>query len=57
MFITGECVKTVRGGAEHISNRLVKNVEVIASAVPYYDKPQFSSLLSLLDTALTDVCS
>ena len=57
MFITGECVKTVRGGAEHISNRLVKNVEVIAPAVPYYDKPQFSSLLSLLDTALTDVCS
>ena len=54
MFITGECVKTVRGTVEHISNRLVKNIEVIAPQVPYYDKPQFSSILSLLDTALTD---
>lgn len=54
VFITGGCVKTIRGTAEHISNRLVKNVEVIAPAVPYYDKPQFSSLLSLLDTALKD---
>ncbi len=52
--ITGEGVKTIRGTAEHISNRLVKNVEIIAPAVPYYDKPQFSSLLSLLNTALTD---
>lgn len=57
MFITGESVKTVRGTAEHISNRLVKDVEVIAPAVPYYDKPQYSSILSLLDTALTDACS
>ena len=54
MFITGESVKTVRGTVEHISNRLVKNIEVIAPQVPYYDKPQYSSLLSLLDTALTD---
>ncbi|HBN13332.1 MAG TPA: hypothetical protein DD415_06925, partial [Clostridiales bacterium] len=52
--ITGECVKTVRGTVEHISNRLVKNLEVIAPSVPYYDKPQFSSLLSLLNTALED---
>ena len=54
MFITGESVKTVRGTVEHISNRLVKNIEVIAPRVPYYDKPQYSSILSLLDTALTD---
>lgn len=52
--ITGEGVKTIRGAAEHISNRLVKNVEIIAPAVPYYDKPWFSSLLSLLNTALSD---
>ncbi len=54
MFITGESVKIVRGTVEHISNRLVKNIEVVAPCVPYYDKPQFSSILSLLDTALTD---
>lgn len=54
MFITGESVKTVRGAVEHISNRLVKNLEVITPQVPYYDKPQFSSVLSLLDAALTE---
>lgn len=54
MFITGESVKTVRGTVEHISNRLVKNIEVVSPQVPYYDKPKFSSVLSLLDTALTD---
>ena len=55
--ITGEGVKAIRGTAEHISNRLVKNVEIISPAVPYYDKPHFSSLLSLLDAALTDAGS
>lgn len=55
--ITGEGVKVIRGTAEHISNRLVKNVEIIAPAVPYYDKPQFSSVLSLLHTALKDAYS
>lgn len=54
VYVTGDSVKTIRGTAEHISNRLVKNVEIISPAVPYYDKPQFSSLLSLLDTALKD---
>jgi len=57
ILITGEGVKVVRGTVEHISNRLVKNVDVIAPKVPYYDKPQFSSLLSLLDTALRDAKS
>ena len=55
--ITGEGVKVIRGTAEHISNRLVKNVEIVSPAVPYYDKPRFSSLLSLLDCALTDAGS
>lgn len=52
LLITGEGVKVVRGTAEHIAGRLVKGVEVIAPKVPYYDKPQFSSLFSLLDAAL-----
>lgn len=57
VYITGEGVKVVRGTAEHLSNRLVKNVEIISPAVPYYDKPQFSSLLSLLNIALADAKS
>lgn len=54
ILITGEGVKTIRGAVEHISGRLVKPVEIIAPKVPYYDKPQFSSLFSLLDIALKD---
>ncbi len=54
LLITGEGVKTVRGAVDHISGRLVKSVEIISPKVPYYDKPQFSSLFSLLDMALTD---
>ena len=44
----------MRGAADHISGRLVQTVSVTAPQIPYYDKPQFSSLFSLLDTALTD---
>lgn len=54
LLITGEGIKTVRGTAEHLSGRLVKAVEVVAPKVPYYDKPHFSSVFSLLDTALND---
>lgn len=54
LLITGEGIKTVRGAAEHISGRLERKVEVIAPKIPYYDKPAFSSVLSLLDTALSD---
>ncbi|MCH5146943.1 MAG: hypothetical protein J1F61_02920 [Clostridiales bacterium] len=54
LLITGEGVNTIRGTVDHISGRLVKNVEVTAPKVPYYDKPQFASLFSLLDTALGD---
>lgn len=54
LLITGEGVKVVRGTAEHLAGRLVRGVEVIAPRVPYYDKPHFSSSLSLLDMALKD---
>lgn len=54
VLLTGEGVGTIRGTAEHISNRLVRNVEIISPRVPYYDKPQFSSLFSLLDCALRE---
>ena len=54
LYITGESALAVRGAADHISGRLVQTVSVTAPQIPYYDKPQFSSLFSLLDTALTD---
>lgn len=51
--ITGEGVGVIRGTIEHFSSRLVTPVEVVAPALPYYDKPQFSSLFSLLNAALS----
>lgn len=54
LYVTGEHIRTVRGTVDHISGRLEKAVEVVAPKIPYYDKPQFSSVLSLLDTALKD---
>ena len=54
LLVTGEGIKVVRGTAEHLAGRLVKNVDVISPKVPYYDKPHFSSTLSLLNMALDD---
>ena len=50
--ITGEGVGVIRGTIEHFSSRLVSPVEVVAPSLPYYDKPHFSSLFSLLYAAL-----
>lgn len=55
--ITGEGVGVIRGTIEHFSSRLVTPVEVIAPKLPYYDKPQFSSLFSLLHAALGSDCA
>jgi len=52
VYITGEGVGEIRGAVEHIASRLVAPVEVSAPAVPYYDKPVYSSLFSLLNSAL-----
>ena len=54
LYMTGESALSLRGAADHISGRLVRTVSVISPQIPYYDKPQFSSLFSLLDTALKD---
>ena len=51
VYVTGEAVGEIRGMIEHFSSRLVTPVEEIAPKVPYYDKPQYSSLFSLLNAA------
>lgn len=52
LLITGEGVGVIRGLNEHLSSRLVVPVEVIAPKLPYYDKPQFSSLFSIFGEVL-----
>lgn len=50
--LIGEGVGEIRGLVEHLASRLVTSVEVSAPKLPYYDKPHYSSLFSLLSAAL-----
>ena len=52
LLITGEGVTGIRGAVEHISKRLSRETDVLAPALPYYNKPSMSSRISLLDYAL-----
>ncbi len=51
IYLTGDGVGVIRGLTEKISSRLVSPVEVIAPRVPYYERPRYSSLFSLLAAA------
>lgn len=51
IFLTGDGVGIIRGLTERLSSRLECPVEVISPKVPYYDKPRFSSLFSLMSAA------
>ncbi len=52
LLITGEGITGIRGASEHISRRISRETEIIAPAIPYYNKPSMSSRISLLDYAL-----
>ncbi|MCD8206772.1 MAG: hypothetical protein LUD72_02435 [Bacteroidales bacterium] len=50
-YVTGECVNTVRGFCEHLASRLEKNVIEVVPQLPCYDRPEYSSLTSLMNAA------
>ena len=52
IYVTGEGVNDIRGTAEYLSKQLEAPVETVAPRIPYYDKPQYASLFSLLNAAL-----
>ena len=52
LMITGGGISYLRGAKEFVSNRLGMSVEIIAPSVPLLNKPELSSMLSLLDCAL-----
>ncbi len=54
LYVTGESALAVRGAADHISGRMVREVTMAAPQIPYYDKPSFGPLFSLIDMALGD---
>ncbi len=49
--VTGEGVNGIKGLTEHISRRLNRLTEVVYPDLPYFDKPAFSSRISLLNVA------
>ncbi len=49
--ITGEGIVGIKGVAEHISRRLNRLTEIVYPDLPYFDKPTFSSRISLLNFA------
>ncbi len=52
--ITGEGVGLVKGFGEHVSKQLNMLTKTVYPDLPYYDKPIFSSRISLLSMALSD---
>lgn len=54
VYVTGEGLGGIRGAIEHLSNRLNCVCEPIAPKLPYYDKPEMSSRISLIDMAYED---
>ena len=53
--LTGEGVYQMKGMAEHIAKRLNRLTETVYPDLPYYDKPSFSSQISLLNAATGEV--
>ncbi len=49
--LTGEGVGSIKGIAEHVSKRLNRLTEIVYPDLPYFDKPIFSSRISLLNAA------
>jgi len=49
--ITGEGAVGIKGMAEHVSSRLNRLTEIVYPDLPYFDRPIFSSRISLLNTA------
>ncbi len=51
LSVTGEGCSRIKGAAEHFSKRLNRLTEIVRPDLPYFDKPSFSSRISLLSEA------
>lgn len=54
LYVTGEGLVGIRGALEHLSKRLSRVCEQLAPDLPYYNKPEMSSFISLVDLAYDD---
>lgn len=53
IYITGGGLNYLKGAKDYLGKQMGKNFEFIAPSVPQMNRPHFSSLLSLLDLAIT----
>ena len=54
VYLTGGGICFLKGGKDYLSKRIGENVEVLTSNVPQLNRPNYSSILGLLDIALKE---
>ncbi len=54
LCITGEGLTEIRGALEHVTKRVNRVCEQLAPDLPYYNKPEMSSRIALIDMASDD---
>lgn len=53
IFITGGGICYLKGAKDYLSKAIAKNIEIVAPNVPQLNRPHYSSVLGLLNIALT----
>lgn len=53
IYITGGGLNYLKGAKDYLGKQMGKNLEYIAPSVPQLNRPHYSSVLSLLDLAIT----
>lgn len=54
IYLTGGGICLVKGGKDYLSKGIGENIEIITSNVPQMNRPNYSSILGLLDIALKE---
>ncbi len=54
LYVTGEGIPEIRGALEHVSRRINRVCELLVPDLPYYNKPEMSSRIALIDMACED---
>ena len=57
IYLTGGGLSYLKGAKDYLSKVLGKNIEIVSPPVPQLNSPHYSSVLGLLDIALTDEAS
>lgn len=53
IYLTGGGICYLKGGKDYLSKAIGSNIEIVSAPVPQLNRPHFSSVLGLLDLALT----